>query len=136
MKKYLPISNCSPKPPKDLFNKVMRRINEEHKLLVFKRQLIFLSIAFVGSMAALIPAFQMAQAEFTESGFATFFSLLFSDVGIIAAYWQNFALSLLETLPATSLIIFLIVMLLFLESLKLLINNTKNIFNVTRLIKV
>lgn len=136
MKKYLPISNYSPKPPKSLFEKVMRRIREERKLLALKRKLIFLSIVFVGSIAALIPTFRMAQAEFAESGFATFFSLLFSDVGIIAAYWQNFALSLLETLPVTSLIIFLTVMLLFLESFKLLTNNVKNIVNATHLIKI
>lgn len=136
MKKYLLISNYSPRPPKGLFKKVMRRIHEERKLLIFKRRLVFLSIIFIGSIAALIPTFRMTQVGFAESGFIEFFSLLFSDAGIIATYWQNFALSLLETLPVTSLIIFLTIMLLFLESLKLLINNTENIVDLTHLIKI
>lgn len=136
MKKYSPISNYSPRPPKSLFEKIMRRIREERKLLALKRKLIFLSIVFVGSIAALIPTFRMTQAGFVESGFIEFFSLLFSDANIIAAYWKNFALSLLETLPVTNLIMLLTVMLLFLESLKLLINNAKNIVNSTHLIKM
>jgi len=31
-----------------------------------------------------------------------FFSLLFSDLGTVAAYWQSFVLALLEVLPVMS----------------------------------
>lgn len=136
MNNYTSNTNTVPKMPKDLFEKVMRRIREEHRLLHLKRRLFFLSILFVGSIMALVPAFRMTWAGFAESGFSEFFSLLFSDADLIMVYWKNFALSLLETLPVTNLIVFLAVVLLCLESLKLLVKNAKNIIVSTRLIKI
>lgn len=123
-----------PEPPGDLFKKIMHRIHEERRLLIIKRRLVIFSISLIGSIVAFIPAFQTVKTGFIESGFTEYLSLLFSDTGIVVTYWQNFTFSLLETLPIMSLVAFLITMLVFLESLKLLAKNIKNIFIPTQLI--
>jgi len=115
----------SPEPPDGLFEKIMLRLHKERQLLTLKRRLTIFSVGLIGSAVAFIPAFKMVQAGFIESGFMDFFSLLFSDTGIVMAYWQNFALSLLETLPVLSLMALLATVLVFLESLKLLARDIK-----------
>lgn len=118
----------SPEPPDGLFNKVIDRIQKERRFLIIKWQLFIFSIGAICSAIAFIPAFQMVKTGFTESGFIQFFSLLFSDFKIVVAYWQNFIFSLLETLPVMSLVILLVVVLVFLESLRFLTRDIKIIF--------
>jgi ABC-type phosphate/phosphonate transport system permease subunit len=121
-------------PPEGLFEKIVYCLREEQRFLNVKRRLVIFSIGLIGSVAAFIPVFKMVRTEFVESGFIQFFSLLFSDFGIVISYWQNFAMTLLETLPITSLILLLAVVLVFLESLKSLVKNIKIIFTSKQLI--
>jgi hypothetical protein len=125
----------SPEPPGDLFNRVINRIQKERRLLILKRRMFIFSLSAVCSAIALIPAFKMVKTGFTESGFMQFFSLLFSDFKIVVAYGQNFILSLLETLPVMSLVILLVVVLVFLESLRFLTRDIKIIFTSRQIIK-
>ena len=123
----------SPEPPNDLFPKIMQRIHrEERGLLTLRRRIAIFSIGLIGSMAAFIPVFKMVQAGFFGSGFINFILLLFSDFEIIATYWQNFAMSLLETLPVMSLIMLLAIIFIFLESLKFLVRDMKLAFNLNK----
>ncbi len=101
----------------------MGRIHKEQRLLTIRRRVAFFSVGLIGSAAAIIPVSKILYAGLSESGFVEFFSLLFSDTGVVAAYWQSFAMSLLETIPVTGLIIFSITLLVFLESSKLLVKN-------------
>ena len=117
----------SPEPPRDLFEKIISRLEKEQKLIILKRRLAVFSLGFVGSAMAFIPALKMVRASFVESEFMYFFSLLFSDAEIVATYWQNFTLSLLERLPVTNIIIFFAVIFFFLGSLRLLMKEIKNI---------
>jgi hypothetical protein len=50
---------------------------------------------------------------------------MFSDFSSVAAYWQSFAMILLETLPAISLALFLAIILVFLQSIKSLTKDIK-----------
>lgn len=120
-------------PPKGLFEKVILRLKREQRIAAIRRLAVF-GLTTISSALAFIPAFQMAKTGFAESGFGQFFSLLFSDFGIVVAFWQNFALSLLEALPVVSLLVLLGTLLIFLESLKLLVKNIKFIFNSKQLI--
>jgi hypothetical protein len=52
----------------------------------------------------------------------------------VAVYWQSFIMSLLETLPAMSLAIFLAVIFVFLTSLRFLVRDIKFIFPANKLI--
>ncbi|MFA5076107.1 MAG: hypothetical protein WC480_01680 [Patescibacteria group bacterium] len=114
-------------PPANLLDKIMRRISSKHSLAAIKWRLAIVSVAVISSIIALVPASKMVQTSLAESGFLQFFSLLFSDFQVVTAYWQSFTLSLLETLPIISLTVLLVVVLVFLESLKLLARNYKKL---------
>ncbi|MDD5626397.1 MAG: hypothetical protein PHW01_00055 [Patescibacteria group bacterium] len=123
-----------PEMPDNLFEKTMRRIQKERQSSILKRKVMILSIGMIGiigAAAAFIPAFKMAQTELSESGFPYFLSLIFSDFETVVAYWQNFIMSLLETLPVMGLATLLLTILVFLGSLKFLVRNVKSIFTLT-----
>jgi hypothetical protein len=130
--KHLLSQFVSPEPPDDLFMKIMRRIKEEQQLTKLKQKLAFVSFILIGSAAAFIPVFRMAQTEFSQSGFLQFFSLIFSDFGIVMSQWRSFAFALLESLPVVSLMALLSLIFVFLTSLKIL---AKDIIPVKNLIK-
>lgn len=111
-------------PPAGLLAKVMERIKLEQEKRIRRRLWLF-SASSALSLIALVLTFQMAKAEFSESGFLNFFSLLFSDFGVIISYWRNFLASLLESLPVISLMLFLGSLLLFINSLKPMVRNMK-----------
>ena len=120
--------------PEGILERIMVRIKAEQRFLTFKRRLAIFSVGLVGSGIAFVPVFRMVRVSFAESGFLQFFSLLFSDFGIVAAYWQSFTMSLLESLPVMSLAIFLAVILIFLESLRFLARDIKFVFSPKTLI--
>ena len=111
-------------PPEELLEKILKRIHREERFLVFRKTIIF-SATLVISLIGFIPSFKMLISDINQSGFASFFSLIFSDFSSIATYWQNFAMILLETLPAVSFAIFLAVILTLLQSAKSLFKNLK-----------
>ena len=113
-------------PPKDLLQKIMKRIHKEERLLVLRRIFIF-SATLIASLVAFVPSLKTLAANFSQSGFFNFFSLIFSDFSSVAKYWQSFGMILLESLPAISLAVFLAVLLALLESAILLTKNIKAI---------
>jgi hypothetical protein len=120
--------NELPEPPKELFGKIMNRIHREQRLIRIKQRIVIFSVGALASLAAVFPAFQMLKAELASSGFFTFSSLLFSDFSIVAAYWQNFTLSLLETLPIMGLAAVLTATVIFLGSIKFLTKDIRDVF--------
>lgn len=114
-------------PPVGLLERIINRIQTERNLLTVKRRLFIFSVGFIGSIAAFVPVFKMVYQGFAESGFMQFLSLLFSDTGVVLSYLGSFLASLLETLPVMGLLAFLAVLLVFLESLKLLSRDIKSI---------
>jgi hypothetical protein len=119
------------KPRPGLYKKIIKRIHREERFLVIRHIVIF-SVALLGSSVAFVPTIKMLLIDFEKSGFLNFFSLLFSDFSIVASYWKNFALILLETLPVLSIALFLTVLIIFLQSLKSLSRDIK-ILNHSRL---
>ncbi|MCX6743001.1 MAG: hypothetical protein NT116_02075 [Candidatus Parcubacteria bacterium] len=118
----------APEPPNNLLGKIMQRIGEEKRLLTLKRRLFLFSAGLIGAITLFIPALKGVISGFSESGFIQYFSLLFSDAEIVLAYWQNYTLSLLETLPVVNLILLLATIFAILELLKLLVKDLKNIY--------
>jgi len=116
------------KAPDVLFEKILNRIHQEQHLIVVRRKILFFSIGSFVSVIAAIPAFKILLSEFIESGFEKYFSLLFSDTKIVMSIWQNFTVSLLETLPVLNLIIFSLIVLAFLQMLRLTAKNIKDVF--------
>ncbi|MFA6146271.1 MAG: hypothetical protein WC697_03035 [Patescibacteria group bacterium] len=115
-------------PSDGLFDQIMSRIHEEQKIIMVKRRFAIFFVGLIGSMAAFAPAFKIMQSGFNESGFINFFSLLFTDIGMVMTYWHSFTLTLLGTLPLMSVATFLVVIFVFLESLKFLTQDLRIIF--------
>lgn len=124
-----------PDPSEDLFDKIMFRIHREERLVIVKRKIALFSMGLIGSGIGFVPAFNMVWNGFSESGFFKFLSLIGSDTGIVMAYWQSFAMFLLESLPVVGLIALLAAALVFLESLKLLVKNLNIVYSNKQLIK-
>ncbi len=116
-------------PPSGLFERIVNRIHKGQWLLTIRRRIAIFSVGLVGSFAAFFLALKMVSAELSSSGFNQFFSLIFSDFTVVMRYWQSFVMTLLETLPVISLMVFLAVTFILLESLKYLSKNVKAIFN-------
>jgi len=118
----------SPKPPENLFNKVMSRIRQEKNLLTVKRRMAVFSAGLISSAVAIIASFRVVESEMIKSGFIQFASLIFSDMGTVLSNWQNFVLALLESLPVVSIAVFLLTIFAFLQSLKFLARDSKVFF--------
>jgi len=85
--------------PTGLFDKVMSRIERERKILAVKKRLAYFSILFMATSAITLPLWVNLFTELTQSGFIQYLLLPFYDLRAVAASWQDFSLSLLETLP-------------------------------------
>jgi hypothetical protein len=106
--------------PANLYEKVINRLYYEKKLIAIRRKIFLYSSATVFSLAALVGAFYYVRLEMDSSGFFNYSSLMFTDFDIILKSWQNFSITLLETLPTTSIILTLI-------SVAILLNMAKNL---------
>ena len=120
--------------PDGLFGRVMEKIQREQRLINLKRKMVFFAFCLVISIGIFIPVLRAVYSGFVDSGFIALFFLLFSDAGTVMTYWQNYALSLLETLPVTRLILFFATILALMELLRLAVRNVKNIFMLKGLI--
>jgi len=137
-KEYEKLFSCftAIEPPEGLLDRIMERIGRERHVLAVKQRLVVIFLGFVASAAALVPVFNLVQTDINQSGFLQFLSLAFSDFGIITAYWQNFAMSLLETIPAISLAMFFAVIFMFLGSFKLLARDLKIVYGLQQNISI
>ncbi len=118
----------APEPRPELLGFIIQRISAE-RLYAAKRRLVIFSLGMIGSLAGVIPAFMSMRTHMAQSGFAEFFSLLFFDAGSLVAYWQSFALTLLESLPAVSIAAFLATIFVFISSLRFVTRDIKILFS-------
>jgi len=100
-----------------LMSKILLEIREQERKSAERRLFLHLVIIFSG-MFVFYYYIASTITILNEGGFWQYLSLLFSDFGAILASWQPYALSLLEVLPVTGLIILLSATLLILNSLK------------------
>lgn len=117
-------NNFQIEPPKGLLEKVLKRIHREERILVLRKIIIFSAMLAI-SISGFVPSLKIFLSDLSQSGFISFLSLAFSDFSAITAYWQNFLMILLETLPAISLALFLAFLLMLLQSVRSLAKNIK-----------
>ncbi len=115
-----------PQPATDLLDKIILRIKREERKKI-KQQLIIFSLSSMASLVGLILTFLLVRIKIIESGFNQFFSLLFSDLHIVLMYWQNYAFTLLETLPINSLLLFLGSLLILVISARIILQDLKKL---------
>lgn len=113
------INHVIPEPPAGLLGRIMARIAEERHTASARRKAAWCGVALAGSVFALVPAFAALRSELGASGFGALASLLFSDPGVVATAFNDFALSLLESLPVSAAFVFTAALAVFFGSLKL-----------------
>jgi hypothetical protein len=109
-------------PPEELLNKVFSRLKHEQKKAVIKK-IAFFSVGILSSVFVFIPMLIGTIAEIQQSGFAYIVSLLFSDFRAVVSIWDDFLLSVLETLPIIHFAILFASVYVFLRSIKYFAKN-------------
>jgi hypothetical protein len=84
--------------PKGLKEAVLQRIEKEKAKKIF-RQKVSYSCGFFVSVSAILFSVAFFGKEILASDFWSISALAFTDMKIVAVYWQEYALSLLETFP-------------------------------------
>lgn len=114
-------------PPDDLFCKITARIEREERILSLKRGILF-SFGIVLPLATFFPVLRALVADIYGSGLAQYFSLVFSDTGAVVAYGGDYISSILESLPVFGIIKFLVIILVFLGSLRITARNLSEFY--------
>lgn len=107
-------------PKSWVLDKVMNRIARSQRISVLTRGFFYL-FTLIGSIATFVPAIRSLISDLASSGFLSYLSLILSDARIVLTSWQSFGLALLESVPMLSIVFTLVVLLVFLESLKYLV---------------
>ncbi len=110
--------------PETLRQNIIRSIQREE----VRRMRVAFSLSFAAMLASvfgIIISIRYAMLAFYQSNFFSYASLAFSDTDVVAAYWREFAFSLLETLPLFAITFSLIAFALFLISLRMFVANAQ-----------
>lgn len=102
--------------PSGLRRAVFERIEKE-KIQILASKRLFLRIGFVASGLSSIVALAIFGKEILSSEFIVILYLGFSDMRLVAVMWQDYAYSLLETMPTVSIAMMLLPIFISLELL-------------------
>ncbi len=107
-------------PPADLAERINLRI---YRANVRRARLLttFFGVVSLAALGALVTAGQWLYTDILGSGFSQLWSLIFSDLGLLATYWQDFILSLAESFPVLKFTAVLGSTFVFLWSLRYLV---------------
>lgn len=111
-----------------LFEKVLTRIEAEKKRRAARARLGFVMGIFFASIISVIPVWNAFWVSIASSGFGQYLTLIFSDSKVVANNWQDFGLSLLESLPVMNVAGFLAVLLVLLLTMKFMFIYSKTVF--------
>lgn len=115
-------------PPEHLYKKITSHIHSiERKRLHIR--LVFQSIGTLASFALLIPVYQYASAEWMQSEFWNYLSLIFSDSTLAFTYWKELLLSLGESVPILGISALVTTVLVGISTLKA---STRNFFSLQK----
>lgn len=117
-------------PPSHLFYKIMDRVDIEKKIISIRRNIFVVSLFMVFSAIGVFFSLQAANWEFATSNTFEFLSLIASDFDAVIAYWDNFFLAFLESLPYLTIAMILVFFAALLESLKIMMINLRNFWEI------
>ena len=104
-----------------LLVRIMRRFGLERQLArirrVFGTTLVFFSVAFVGSLAAIL----LLKAILRHSSFVPYTKLIGSDFGLVVVYWRPFLYALFESAPAAFIALVLLSLAALLTCLRFVV---------------
>ncbi|MDE1975400.1 MAG: hypothetical protein KGI49_02745 [Patescibacteria group bacterium] len=101
----------------DIIGAVMVRISKR-RLAKARFMVVFHVAMFAGTIAAFIPVMNYAADRASQSGFAEYASLVFSDWGYVVSSWRSLLLSMAESAPILSAAALLSIILIFVYSLR------------------
>lgn len=127
LKKYEKIFSRIEHPvaPEGLFARILARIESERELMSARRKIFWLSSFSIASLPMIIFSWINFQAGASESGLFQLASLAFTDFSAIASHYQDFAMSIAESLPILSIAGLFAGALIFVESSLTLARNAK-----------
>ncbi len=109
------VSGLAPDLSPDLKNQIIIRIHSlEKRALVF--HLAMLGVLSLVSLCGVVVSFFSLGRAFAQTGFSEYLYLVFSEPSIVTTYWKEILLSLLESLPALTMVLVLLVFGLFVWS--------------------
>jgi ABC-type phosphate/phosphonate transport system permease subunit len=104
-------------PPKGLKQAVFERIEKEKAKKVARKRL-FIKIGFAVSGISSVATVAIFGKEILSSEFFSLAALSFSDIKTVIAMWQDYAYSLMETLPTATIAMTLLPIFVFMELLR------------------
>lgn len=90
--------------PAGLYQAILSRVAYAKRRAARIRTVLFGVLALTCAVL-LVPVLQYAAEQFYASGFYNYLTLIISDRGFVFTYWQQFTLSLLESLPSLALLL-------------------------------
>jgi len=107
-KDYKKIVYSEPAPPAGLFDRIIAAIKREQELRHSKRLLIGFLLLLILSFIATPLSWTMFVNQAKTSGILYFISLAVNNFSGFLTYWKDFSLAILESLPITGIIAFVI----------------------------
>ncbi len=105
-----------PEPSIDLANKIINRIKRRERYIL-RAKIASFSTGIIGSIMITYFGLVNTVTELSRSGLFSFLSLLFSDFSSAIANFPNFILSIMESIPAIQISLFLGGIVFFLWSI-------------------
>ncbi|MHB9019783.1 MAG: hypothetical protein ACYC3G_02860 [Minisyncoccota bacterium] len=120
-------------PPEYLSGRILAKI-ELHKKRMARVKFFLFEGAGLVSLAIALASFKFAIDDFSQSGFSSYASLIFSDLGMVISYWKDFVMLLAESIPLLWFTAFLASILIMLESIKNALKNKRDMFLTSKFI--
>lgn len=118
--------------PAGLFDRIITAINREMEMKKSRRILFsFLSLLVV-SLVAVPLSWIMLVNQMQSSGVVYFIATAIGDLGSFAAFWKDFLLAILESLPVAGLVFFTVSLAVFVFTLRLFLYKKRLLFGYLR----
>ena len=108
-----------PEPPTGLFGRIMLAIGREQELQNTRKLAFGFLALLVISITATPFSWSLFSGQMVESGVMQFMSIAINDLGTFFAFWQDFSLAIVESLPVMGITIFVLNMILVVFTLRL-----------------
>jgi hypothetical protein len=103
------------RPESRLSGDIWSLIESKNTQIIKWKTFGYLSLVIL-SLSGSVLSIKSLIEELSNLGFYDYLSLAFSDSGVIATYWKEYTLSLVDSLPVASLIItFFLIFILFIS---------------------
>jgi hypothetical protein len=119
----------SQEPPEGLFDKIILAIKKEQELRHGKRLLFGFLLLLIISAISTPFSFMLLINQIKSSGIHYFISSAFSNFSVFISFWKEFSLAILESIPITAVMIFILDMALVIFTLRLFLYKKRLLLN-------